>query len=126
MSTESDLMALDASKHSRRPLFENKFNVGQVGQIVTLLLSIGGVVIFQRTETEAIRRDAAVQKVQVETIAATATEDKARALRESAEQKQVLQQNLSEIKSDVKQIGQAVQTLTLQVQLSQQQPARRP
>lgn len=125
MATESDLMGLDA-KHNRRPTFENKFNIGQVGQIVTLLLSIGGVVIYQRTETEGIRRDAAVLKVQTETIANTVTEDKARALRESAEQKQVLQQNLSEIKSDVKQIGQAVQTLTLQVQLSQQQPTRRP
>ena len=47
-------------------------------------------------------------------------------IRVTSEQKQVLQQNLSEIKSDVKQIGQAVQTLTLQVQLSQQQPTRRP
>lgn len=124
MVTESDLMGLD-QKHSRRPLFENKFNIGQVGQIVTLLLSIGGVVIYQRTETEGIRRDAAVLKVQTESIASTVTEDKARALRENAEQKQVLQQSLSEIKSDVKQIGQAVQTLTLQVQLSQQQ-ARKP
>lgn len=125
MATESDLMALDI-KHNRRPTFENKFNIGQVGQIVTLLLSIGGVVIYQRTETEGIRRDAAVLKVQTESIASTVTEDKARALRENAEQKQALSQSLSEIKSDVKQIGQAVQTLTLQVQLSQQQPVRRP
>lgn len=118
MATESDMMGLD-QKHSRRPLFENKFNVGQVGQIVTLLLSIGGVVIFQRTETEAIRRDAAVQKVQVETIAATATEDKARALRENAEQKQALQQNLTKIEGKVDAVTVVVQQLSTQIAISQ-------
>jgi nucleoid-associated protein YgaU len=118
MATESDMMGLE-TKHRRWPQVENKVNSGQLLQILTLVLSLGGVLVYQRTETEAIRRDAAVQKVQVETIAAAATEDKARALREGSEQKQALQQNLTKIEGKVDAVTVVVQQLSTQIAISQ-------
>jgi len=97
------------SHHGRRPTFINAFNVGQVAQIVSLILSIGGVVLYQRGETEAIRSAALVQAEKLSTVS-----------REAIEQKQELKQSLTEIKGDVKAVSAAVQTLSLQVQLSQQ------
>ncbi|MEY4952504.1 MAG: hypothetical protein RL299_928 [Pseudomonadota bacterium] len=127
MSTNTDFGGLDS--HSRRPQYENKFNLGQVAQIVTLILSIGGVLIYQRAETEDIRRDAAVQKVQVQSMADNIAEDKNRTARETAEQKQVLNQNLTKIEGKVDAVTVVVQQLSTQIAISQglqQQPTRRP
>lgn len=111
--------SLGDQKRHRAPQFINTLNFGQLAQIVSVILSVGGAVLYQRAETEAIRKDAAVLKVQTEALANNVTEDKARTLRESAEQKQALNQNLTKIEGKVDAVTVVVQQLSTQIAISQ-------
>ena len=127
MAGETEPGALSGG-HNRRPKLFNTIDTGQIALIFTMLSSVGGGLLYQRTETEAIRRDAAVLKVQTEALASNVTEDKARVLRESAEQKQALNQNLTKIEGKVDAVTVVVQQLSTQIAISQglQQGAKRP
>ena len=119
MSTETEPGALESSRHRRVPQLLNTVNTGQIYQIITILLTVGSAVIYQRSETEVIRREAAVQKVQVEALSSNIIEDKARVQRENAEQKQALTQNLTKIEGKVDAVTVVVQQLSTQIAISQ-------
>jgi hypothetical protein len=104
----------------RRPEYQNTINLGQIGQILAILGLFGGVVMFNRTETEAIRSSAAVRDERIVAVQKDVQTNKEQTERAAAAQKEVL----SEIKGDVKAVSNAVQSLTLQVQLNNAQQGR--
>lgn len=116
---ETEPMPDGGGRHRRWPQVENKVNSGQLLQVAALILSFGSVVIYQRAETEEIRKDAAVQKVQTDFISAAMVEDRARVQREIAEKQAALNGNLTKIEGKVDAVTAVVQQLSTQIAISQ-------
>jgi hypothetical protein len=107
MEVETRPGELDTKSLSRRPQYYPTYNLGQIIQLVPILGAIG-IGYAALTSSNAVRDE------RISTIQKEAEQNKAAAAKESA----TLAASLTEIKSDVKAVSNAVQSLSLQVQLS--------